>query len=222
MSLVIFVVLLAIILCAKLSDYSAAYDSKRESEERINTVEQFHNQYGDKALEEDLIEARFYDEKLAPKVIEELGKALKEIPGLEDLDPKGLVFFWTDILLANRGYISQDALEYGYDNYYDSVRYEGHLDDLALWLQETFRKQGKDAELVAVLPYDMDKPNVHMGYVWKGSNAHSKAKIFSSSGCFGFKVALELPAESYIDQKRTEAARRASRSVNIPKPYYEE
>ena len=93
MSLVIFVVLLAIILCAKLSDYSAAYDSKRESEERINTVEQFHNQYGDKALEEDLIEARFYDEKLAPKVIEELGKALKETPGLEDLDPKGLVFF---------------------------------------------------------------------------------------------------------------------------------
>ena len=63
MSLIIFLFLAAIILGLKLGDYSAAYDSKRESEERINTVEQFHNQYGDKALEEDLIEARFYDEK---------------------------------------------------------------------------------------------------------------------------------------------------------------
>lgn len=221
MSLIIFLFLAAIILGLKLGDSSAAYESKKTVEDWESAIRRFHNQYGDKALEEDLIEARFYDEKLAPKVIEELGKALKEIPGLEDLDPKGLVFFGTDILLANRGYISQDALEYGYDNYYDSVRYEGHLDDLILWLQETFRKQGKDAELVALLPYDMDKPNVHMGYVWKGSHAYSKIETYSS-GCFGFKVALVLPAESYIDQKRTEAARRASRSVNIPKPYYEE
>ena len=145
MSLIIFLFLAAIILGLKLGDSSAAYESKKTVEDWESAIRRFHNQYGDKALEEDLIQARFYDEKLAPKVIEELGKALKEIPGLEDLDPKGLVFFGTDILLANRGYISQDALEYGYDNYYDSVRYEGHLDDLILWLQETFRKQGKDA-----------------------------------------------------------------------------
>ena len=93
MSLIIFLFLAAIILGLKLGDSSAAYESKKTVEDWESAIRRFHNQYGDKALEEDLIQARFYDEKLAPKVIEELGKALKEIPGLEDLDPKGLVFF---------------------------------------------------------------------------------------------------------------------------------
>ena len=187
MALIIAVVLLLVIATAKFSDSSAKYVSNKRVEDRVARRDRFEQMFEDYELEQSIISSwnlPGYKEKFDA----EYQKAKDEA------DDPGSVPDYLIVLLANRGKIKRDHVNFG-------IKWCNPKK--CLWVQETLRKQDFDVEMVVFVAHD----KAYWIGCWKDSFGYC---LEENKDWYEVVPLSEFDPEKYKPKKK-----------EIPKPYYE-
>lgn len=217
MSLVIAVVLIVALFCIARSDKAKERDFDARQKAWMTPCDDFERAYTSPVLERE-IKIALSDKTKRAAICREVNAALQEMPGWSKYrcdEEKNLKYFVSgellyesqtssfygndlavDILLANRGKVTEYAAQYGYKSYMSSDDCSGAIQNLKEsayekieWIQKALRKHG-----VELTP-------VHAGvgcrsrYAWLGSYAAPKRDFNGECSYKPFNRSLLEPPE---------------------------